>query len=152
VERRGEKGRLLSYPAASLLFGFIRRLLRSWQSNNCGDESVKIGATKAGRDINACVVSFSFLCPTNLPARNWRRSWCYKYSVLTFGTLIRSKSESQVTGAVFLLQLPYTSWQSALLMFFAFETRKPFVSDLSRRPQLRQHSSGLLYRLFCVES
>ena len=37
-------------------------------------------------------------------------------------------------------------------MFVGFGTRKPFVSDLSPRPQLRQHSAGLLYRLLFLES
>lgn len=52
----------------------------------------------------------------------------------------------------FHLWLRYISWQPALLMFFGFQTRKPFVSDLSPCSQLCQNSSCLLYRLLFLES
>lgn len=136
-----------------LFFAFSRRRLWSWQSNNCGDEPVKIGATEAEKEINACVVFPFFFFPSNLPARNWRRRWCFKYSG-THTLDVYSSASQRVKShcAVFLLCLRYISWQPALLMFFGFQTRKPFVNDLSPLPQLCQRSVGLLYRLLFLES
>jgi len=92
---------LLSYPTASFLFAFVGRVLRSWQGSNCGDESVKIGATKAERDINACGVSFSSLVPPICQHVTGDAVGVISIAILTLCTLLWSKPESQVTGGCF---------------------------------------------------